>query len=199
MRGLCFLVQYICYMTMLLKMDKWSDDWNKFNHLFKRQEIPARTILLREGDISKTAYLVEKGALRTWFNNHGNDITTQFFFEGDSVSSIESFRTNHPSLFSIESIEPCILQTISKEDFQFVLDNSTDIRMEQEDRIFRRLVYCQQLLLSHIKDSPQTRYEEILNQRPDIIMRVPQHYIASYLGITKVHLSRIKGQIARKK
>ena len=179
-------------------MDKRTNDWNKFSHLFKRLEIPARTILLREGDISKNAYLIEKGCLRTWFNNNGNDITTQFFFEGDSVSSIESFRTNQPGFFSIESIEPCILQTISKKDFQFVLDHSPAIRMEQEDRIFNRLVYCQKLLLSHLKDSPQKRYEEILEQRPDIIMRVPQHYIASYLGITKVHLSRIKGQLARK-
>lgn len=78
--------------------------WDKFNHLFKCREIPARTILLREGEISKNAYLIEKGCLRTWFNNDENDITTQFFFEGDGVSSVESFRTNQPSLFNIESM-----------------------------------------------------------------------------------------------
>lgn len=175
-----------------------TTDWNKFKYLFKRQDIPAKTMLLLEGEISKNAYLIEKGCLRTWFNNDGNDITTQFFFEGDSVSSIESFRTNQPSLFSIESIEPCIIQTISKKDFEFVVDNSPDIKMELEKHIYRRLVYCQKLLLSHIKDSPQKRYEEILDQRPDIIKRIPQHYIASYLGITKVHLSRIKSKLARK-
>jgi len=174
------------------------NDWSKFKHLFKRQEIAAKTMLLREGEISKNAYLVERGCLRTWFNNDGKDITTQFFFEGDSVSSIESFRTNQPSLFSIESIEPCIIQTISKKDFQFVLDNSSSIRTELEEHIFKRFIHCQKLLLSHIKESPQKRYEDILNQRPDIIMRIPQHYIASYLGITKVHLSRIKSKLVRK-
>lgn len=175
-----------------------GSDWSKFNHLFKPQKIPAKTILLREGEISKNAYLVEKGCLRTWFNNDGNDITTQFFFEGEGVSSIESFRTNEPSFYSIESIEPCIIQCISKKDFEFVLDNSPSIKMEMEHHIFNRFVYCQKLLLSHIKDSPQKRYEQILQQRPDIIKRVPQHYIASYLGITKVHLSRIKSKLARK-
>lgn len=174
-------------------------EWDKFNHLFKRLEIPAKTVILREGEISKNAFLIEKGCLRTWFNNDGNDITTQFFFEGDSVSSIESFRTNQPSLFSIESIEPCIIQRISKKDFQFVVDNAPKIKIELEERIFERLVHCQKLLLSHIKDSPQKRYEEILNQTPDIIARVPQHYIASYLGITKVHLSRIKSKLTRRK
>jgi CRP-like cAMP-binding protein len=79
-----------------------------------------------------------------------------------------------------------------------VLDNSPTIKMEMENHIFNRLVDCQKLLLSHIKDSPQKRYEEILSHSPHIILRVPQYYIASYLGITKVHLSRIKGHLARK-
>ena len=175
-----------------------ASDWNKFNHLFKRQEIPAKTILLREGEISKNAYLIEKGCLRTWFNNDGVEITTQFFFEGEGVSAIESFRTNEPSFYSIESIEPCIVKALSRKDFEFVLDNSPNIKLEQERHLLNRFVYCQRLLLSHIKDSPQKRYEQILQERPDIIMRIPQHYIASYLGITKVHLSRIKSKLAGK-
>ncbi|MGK9120972.1 Crp/Fnr family transcriptional regulator [Olivibacter jilunii] len=175
-----------------------TSDWYKFDHLFKRLEIPAKTMLLREGEISKNAYLVEKGCLRTWFNNDGIDITTQFFFEGEGVSSIESFRTNGPSLYSIESIEPSIIQCISKKDFEFVLDSSPNIKMEMENHLFNRFVHCQKLLLSHIKDSPQERYIQILQQRPDIIKRIPQHYIASYLGITKVHLSRIKSKLVRK-
>jgi hypothetical protein len=46
-----------------------SDEWKKFTHLFKRKEIAGKTILLREGEVSKYAYLIEKGSLRTWFNN----------------------------------------------------------------------------------------------------------------------------------
>lgn len=175
-----------------------SGDWDRFTHLFKRQEIPARSILLREGEVSKHAFLIEKGCLRTWFNNDGRDITTQFFFEGEGVSSIESIRTNQPSFYSIESIEPCIIQSISKEDLAFVLDNSPEIKLEMEQHLFNRFLQCQKLLLSYIKDSPQQRYEQILKQRPDIIKRVPQHYIASYLGVTTVHLSRIKSKLARK-
>jgi hypothetical protein len=67
-----------------------------------------------------------------------------------------------------------------------------------EQHIFNRFVYSQKQMLSYMRDSPQKRYEEILIDRPDIIMRVPQHYIASYLVITKVHLSRIKAKIAKK-
>lgn len=166
----------------------------EFSHLFKRMEIPAKTTLLREGQISNAAYYIEKGCLRSWFNNDGKDITFQFFFEGQGVSSIESFSTNKPSLFSIESLEPCILQQISKKDFQFILTHSPQFKTEVEQQIVQRLFSYQQLFLSRIKDTPQQRYIQLLNEHPDIIQRIPQHYIASYLGITPVSLSRIRNR-----
>lgn len=169
-------------------------DWDKFSQYFKRQEILAKTTLLKEGEVSRTMYFIEKGCLRTWVNNNGKEITTQFFFEGDSVSSIESFRTNQPSLYSIESLEPCILQMISQKDFQFIVKNLPEVRMEMEEHLFRRLFQIQQLFYSYLKNSPQKRYEELIEQHPEIIQRVPQHYIASYLGITSVSLSRIRNR-----
>jgi CRP-like cAMP-binding protein len=171
-----------------------SNEWGKFKHLFKRQEVPAKTILLAEGQISRTMFFIEKGCLRTWINNDGKEITTQFFFEGDSVSSIESFRTNQPSLYSIESIEPCILQTISQQDFYNALEHSLELKKKLEDRLFRRLFQSQQLLYSFLKNNPQKRYEELIELHPHIVQRVPQHYIASYLGITSVSLSRIRNR-----
>jgi CRP-like cAMP-binding protein len=169
-------------------------EWGKFQHLFERQEIPAKTTLLQEGQTSKMAYLIEKGCLRSWFNNNGKDITFQLFFEGESVASVESFMTNQPSLYHLESIEPCIIHSISKKDFQFILDNSSIIKKEVEEHVFKRLLFYQQLFLSRIKDNPQKRYQELLQHRPEILERVPQHYIASYLGITSVSLSRIRNR-----
>lgn len=169
-------------------------EWSKFSHLLKRQDIPAKTTLLQEGQISKTAYFIEKGCIRSWFNNNGTDITFQFFFEGDVVASIESFISNQPSLFSIETIEPCVVHSISKEDFQTVLECSSEIKDELETYTFKRLVFYQHLFLSRIKDNPQKRYDELIKKRPEIIKRVPQHYIASYLGITPVSLSRIRNR-----
>jgi CRP-like cAMP-binding protein len=57
---------------------------------------------------------------------------------------------------------------------------------------------CGRLFLSRIKDSPRERYEELLREHPEIVRRIPQHYIASYLGITPVSLSRIRNRIHRK-
>lgn len=170
------------------------NEWERLSHLFKPLEVPARTVLLEEGQVSRAMFFIEKGCLRTWINNDGKEITTQFFFEGDTVSSIESFRTNQPSLYSIETIESCQLQTISQEDFQDALENVPGLKKKLEDRLFRRLFQGQQILYSFLKNNPQKRYEELVARYPHLVQRVPQHYIASYLGITSVSLSRIRNR-----
>ena len=169
---------------------------------FNRIQVPARTVLLQEGDISRKAYLIEKGCLRVWFNNNGEDMTFQFFFENSTVSSIESFRKNIPSLFSIETIEPCTLWWIDKTDVDNLLEEVTEIpalRQQILDAMFERTLHYMQHFLSFIRDTPQERYLNLLTERPHIVQRVPQHYIASYLGISSVHLSRIKNKLAHKK
>ena len=171
-----------------------KNEWETFKHLFKRQEVPAKTIILQEGQISRTMFFIEKGCLRTWVNNDGRDITTQFFFEDGTVSSIESFRTNQPSLYSIESIEPCILQTISQQDFQNVLEKFPEIKEEMQEHLFKRLLKAQKTFYSYLKNNPEQRYKELIEEHPHIIQRIPQHYIASYLGITSVSLSRIRNR-----
>jgi len=171
-----------------------STSWQKYSHLFKRVEVKAKTVLLEEGKISKQAWYIEKGCIRSWFNNKGKDITFQFFFEGEGVSSVESFRTNQPSLFTVETIEPSVLFNITKTNFQEIIDSEPAIKKEVEEQTFRRLVFYQRLFLSRIKNNPRERYEELLQQRPEILKRVPQHYIASYLGITPVSLSRIRNR-----
>lgn len=168
--------------------------WEIFSPYFKQTEVPAKSILLQEGKVSRTMYFIEKGCLRTWVNNDGKEITTQFFFEGDSVSSIESFRTNRPSLYSIESLEPCVLHTISQKDFQDILQNTPELRDNVVEHLFLRLLKSQQIFFSYLKNTPQQRYQELMEQHPEIIQRIPQHYIASYLGITSVSLSRIRNR-----
>lgn len=156
--------------------------------------IPPKTILLEEGTIANQLYLIHKGCLRLFFYNGKKDITFQFFCEGDFVASFESFYNNTPSLFSLESIEPSEVLTITKEEFFHIIDNDTAIRHAFEEKIIERFSSYQHLFLSRIKNSPQQRYEELQKEHPEIIQRIPQHYIASYLGITPVSLSRIRNR-----
>lgn len=169
-------------------------EWGKFGHLFRREEIPAKTVLLNEGEVARKVYFIEKGCLRLSFNKDGKDITFQFFFEGEGVSSAESFRYNHPSLYSIESLENSVVHTLTKKDYLEILEASPLIRKAMEEQTLQRLLFVEKLFLSRIKNSPEERYRELLEQRPEILQRVPQHYIASFLGVTSVSLSRIRNR-----
>jgi CRP-like cAMP-binding protein len=176
-------------------IDKFKNDLmnrNEFKNLFTEQEIASKTILLKEGEISQYAYFIKKGCLRQWFNKEGKDITFQFFFENQPVASIDSFINNQPSLFSIESIEPTTILSISKDSFEKLYQIIPELKYAFQDFIFQRLRNYMKLFLSRIKDTPKERYEELIKENPEIIKRVPQHYIASYLGITPVSLSRIR-------
>jgi CRP-like cAMP-binding protein len=176
------------------EQQKAGAEWEKFREFFKREIIPARTVLLKEGEVSEKMFYIEKGCIRLSFNKDGKDITFQFFFEGEGVSSAESFRNNEPSLFTIETIEPCIVHTLLKKDYFTIVSASPTIKQSLEDQIFQRLMYFQKLFLSRIKNSPEERYKELLEQHPHILQRVPQHFIASFLGITSVSLSRIRNR-----
>ena len=167
---------------------------DKLGNIFIEREIPPRTLLLNQGEIAKTVHFVKKGCLREWFNKEGKSITFQFFFEGQPVASIDSFMNNTPSMFSIESIEPSVIISVRKEDFEKLFIVCPGLKDEFQHFIFRRFSNYAQLFLSRITDTPQERYEDLLKTRPDIIRRIPQHYIASYLGITPVSLSRIRNR-----
>lgn len=173
--------------------------WRPYADLFKPIAVSAKTMLLREGEVSRKAYYIEKGCIRSWFNKEGRDITFQFFFEGRAVSSVESYRGNVPGFFNIETIETSLLNVLSKKDFDFILKDSKPIREFIEQNTFKRMIHYQKLFLSFIKDSPQERYEALLKEHPQILQRVPQYYIASYLGISAVHLSRIRSRVLRNK
>ena len=162
----------------------------RFNNL----SIPSKTILLEEGKVADKLYLIRKGCLRLFFYNNGKDITFQFFFEGDFVASFDSLHKRTPSLFYLESIEPTELTVIKRDDFYTLINNDSSLRKLYEENLNDPFHTYQQLFLSRIKNTPQQRYEELLKEYPNIIKRVPQHYIASYLGITPVSLSRIRNR-----
>lgn len=176
--------------------------WIEYTSYFKHLEVPAKTILLEEGEISKRLFIIEKGCIRVWFNNNGKDLTTQFFFENQSVASIESFMKKIPSPVVIETIEASVIWWISKNDLDKILEEIKEIP-ELRDRfitmLFERTFDYMKHFVSFIKDSPTQRYLNLIEERPQVLQRVPQHYIASYLGVSTVHLSRIKSQLLHKK
>lgn len=176
----------------LNEMPEIKDNWEVIKHLFVEKNIPSKTTLLLEGDVASHVYFINKGALRLWNNDNGRDITVQFFFENQVVSSFESFYLCKESHFSIESIEDSCITILSKESLDILIDKFPRINQYITNIVCNRFIDYTNFFLSRIKDSPEKRYYDLINNNPTLIQRVPHHFIASYLGITPVSLSRIR-------
>jgi CRP-like cAMP-binding protein len=169
--------------------------WKPYKSYWQSLSVPAKTVLLKEGSYANQLFKIKKGSLRVWFNHDGKEISFQFFFEGDVVCSVESFRKHVPSMFNIETIEPCELVWISKKDLDKAVDESPFLNKYMMDWAVDRQSDFIRHFFSFLKDMPQQRYENLLRGKPEIIKRIPLQYIASYLGITPVSLSRIRNKI----
>jgi CRP-like cAMP-binding protein len=160
---------------------------------FKKEIFKPRTLLLQENQICDTIYFINTGCIRTWFNQDGRDITLQFFFENDEITSLESLLYSNPSSFNIETVEQCEVYTLSRVNFFLSLEDSNTKQWFFETAIKKMIVHSNRLL-SLLKNKPAERYKELLENHPHIVKRIPQHQIASYLGITSVSLSRIRNR-----
>ena len=179
---------------LIEKVKEDKVNWDKFGDIFIERKIESKSVLLNAGEIANYVHFVKKGCLREWFNKDGKDITFQFFMEGQPVASIDSFMNGEPSLFSIESIEPSIIISVRKDDFEKLFTIYPEFKDRFQSFIFQRFRNYAQLFLSRITDTPKERYDDLVKNKPEIIKRIPQHYIASFLGITPVSLSRIRNK-----
>ncbi len=176
------------FVDLLIKYVIAKTDWGQ-------KTIPAHTTLLYEGDVADNLYFIHSGALRLWHNDDGKDITFQFFFENQIVASYESCNLEKPSLFSIEAIEDTELLLLKKATLETFLQNNPALMRVVMNQLSERFIAYTEYFLSRIKESPEKRYISLKEHDPQLIKRVPDHYIASFLGITPVSLSRIKTRI----
>lgn len=154
-------------------------------------------VLLRENQVGNTCYFVLRGCVRQYYLMDGEEKTTAFFTEGMPVSSTYVFE-NQPSRFYLVCNEDCIVIEGSAEDEQAFFAQMP--KMETLSRIGaeQELKKTQEKMADFIMNSPEERYLNLLNTRPDLLERVPQYQLASYLGVTPESLSRIRKRIMEK-
>jgi CRP-like cAMP-binding protein len=168
--------------------------------LFIPKKLRKRQYLLQEGDVNKYTSFVEKGMLRTYsVDEKGNEPILQFSFEGWWVADLYSFLTNEPSKYNIEALEDCELLLITKPSWDKMLDKIPALERYFRILIQNSLIATQQRLMGSISETAQEKYIKLIDNFPGCLHSVPQHMIASYIGITPETLSRIRGQMATKK
>jgi len=168
---------------------------NALQDCFEKISLSKNEYLLKEGQISRQLYFLEKGALRGFYNLDGKEITHWFGFENDFVTSFHSFITRQPAVENIQLLESSTLWSISKERLVNLYNNHHEI--ERLVRIVYEKYYIrleERFVNAQFKTAKEL-YENLLQQTPHILERVPLGYIASYLGISQETLSRIRSRL----
>jgi CRP-like cAMP-binding protein len=161
------------------------------------KEFKKGSFILREGQKSTNTYFILSGCVRQYNLSDGEEKTTHFFIEDDWVIAVNEVSDESSSLFNWICMEDCILVSGNEHKAQDLFRKHPRL-----ETISRRIVEdafskTQKSILSYYSESPEQRYLSLLKTQPDIIQRVPQYHLASYLGIQPESLSRIKNRIAK--
>jgi CRP-like cAMP-binding protein len=161
------------------------------------KKLRKKQYLLQEGDVCKTIAFVEKGALRAYsVDNNSNEHIIQFGLEGWLISDLYSFLTGEPATYNIDAIEDSELVIISKSAHEELLETMPKYETFTRLNMTGAYLAMQRRLTSIISASVEERYQDFIALYPHIAQRVPQHMIASYMGLTPETLSRIRKRIS---
>ena len=178
--------------------------FRKFNHLSKEgenalAEISSLVTIKKNRDLQpightcKTIYFINKGVARIYYFKDGIDITESFSFENNIIARVESLFTGKPSRKAIQILEDAEVVAINANKLFKLYDTFPEL-----ERLFRKIFETAYVeTVNRIEGiqfhSAEERYNALLNESPNVLMKVPLKYVASYLGITQVSLSRIRG------
>ncbi len=164
------------------------------------KKLRKKQYLLQDGDVCKSICFVEKGALKAYVvDDTGQERITAFALEGWTMGDLYSFIKEEPATLNIDALEDCELVLISK-----AAHNELLKKMPKYETYFRILMTDAYMALqkrtTNMVSLPlEERYKALTDLYPNLVQRVPQHMIASYMGLSKETLSRVRGRISNKK
>ncbi len=187
--------QLRCFTDRLLKLNE--GDWVRFRDPFRPIHLAKGEHWLQAGDVCGHVGFVVSGLIHAYYIAQGEQVTQEFYFENTYATSYVSFLTGQPSQRYLQALEETHLLILSRDDLYRFYSGSQDAermgRLIAEGAFMRFDYRTHQFLLK----APEERYRDLLKDRPNVMQRVPQKLVASYLGIQPESLSRIRKRIAK--
>ena len=184
---------------MLKKVHLTDDQFDLVTMHFIPKKIRKRQFLLQAGDVCKSVAFVSRGCLRSYtVDREGEEHIMQFAIDGWWISDLQSLLTGQPATLNIDALEDSEILLLDR-----ASQDKICLALPQVEHFFRLLMEgnynaARTRILGFISASAEERYLRFLEAYPDIVQRVPQGQIASYLGITPQSLSRIRKEISEK-
>lgn len=173
-----------------------DEEWQLFSSKLERQDFTKKTTLLRSGKTARYLSFIETGAVRFFIPKIENDLTFSFVFGGSFMSAYDSFISQTPALYAIETLTQTVLWRISHKNLQTIYAQ-TEVG-NAIGRFAAEQIYLKKAKreLSLLNDTAEQRYLNLFSEQPHLIQQIPLKYIASYIGITPQALSRIRKRIS---
>ncbi|MCD8450482.1 Crp/Fnr family transcriptional regulator [Tenacibaculum dicentrarchi] len=176
-----------------------DSDWQFFTSRLKLRKVKKRTKLLNVGEVENFISFIDKGIVRFFIPRKDQDkdkeITFGFCFSNEFVSAYDSFLTQAPSLYELETLTDVEMWSMSYDDLQKVYQQTSignALGRISSERLYLIKSKREQSLLN---ETAEERYLKLFDERPELIKAIPLKYIASYIGVTAQALSRIRKRI----
>lgn len=174
-----------------------SDDENEFISIVKTLRVIKRQFIVQPRFVCNHQTYVVNGALRSYFiTDSGEDHTIQFAIDDWFISDFNSYISQEPASLYVEALEDSVIQQIEYSDVEELCSNNS--KFERYFRLVaqKAFAFSQRRILSNLNKSAEERYLEFQSNYPDIVQRVPQYTLASYLGMSPEFLSKIRKRLA---
>lgn len=181
------------------KVSLSQEEQDMIRNFLTPKKLRKNQYLLQEGDVCEYIAFVEKGALRAYtVDEKGKEHIIQFALEGWTISDLYSFMTREPATYNIDALEDSELVLISHQAQEEILKRLPKYETYTRLQLTGAYLAMQKRLTSIISQPVEERYKSFMAMYPDIAQRVPQHMIASYMGLTPETLSRVRRKLAEK-
>lgn len=173
-------------------------EWIVFSQHLKLTTLKKKHYFAEPGKVCDKMGFIIKGAVRYYHVKDGQEITGYFSFENEFTTSLKSYITHQPATNYVQALDDSLIVTFTNKDMEQMLANPMLAhKMERFGRLVGEHYLCcyEDRMVSFITQTPEERYLELLNTGREILQRMPQHYIANFLGITPVSLSRIRRRV----
>ena len=164
---------------------------------FRQVKFSKSEYFLQEGKTENHYWFLESGFARSFVNDtDGNDITTNFFSTSEIVIDWSSFFLRNPTRENIQALTDCVCWQLDFETFQQLFHSIETFREHGRRRLVNSYFALKNHNVSIIADQAKDRYLQLMKEKPHIVQNVSLQHIATYLGITKYSLSRIRKEIS---
>ncbi len=178
---------------MLAQVALTPDDLQFIRSLSTIKKIRKRQFILREGEVARHKIFVCRGLLRTFSRkDDGTEYTMRFAAENVWTTDHESYYHQIPSKFNIDAIEDTTVVLWTRENFIELVETIPTLRTYVEEVMASSINAIQGRVLGNISYTNEEKYQDFINTYPDVFNRVPLHMVASYLGVSRETLSRIR-------